>query len=337
MINLLENLSTRIVEMRKIAHVIWIGIGLVIVFLIVTYRGQIDTFFNSSSASNYLLIAIIVVEGLGNFFAYYMGKRDRVDDEKERHTHQLIENIFSKMADLHMVTEVDHKIYFSIPKPQEVIEEEEQYDYNVSEYWEITDLKRPYLDYALKHLEKYENIESSFKKLFELSKQHNDSLDNIKEEVKSKIKTIFETYFPHVREYNNNDKTGYNLQEITNALSDYLYVDSLDLPSENGEVHKGIRVSLEEVKQGEFFRIARIGYGETLITCKKQGEIDIKRLNDLLTQVCNDENIKKRFKEIISIYVECEKAFNFFGTEMGLFIERLRSGIKLKGKCELGL
>ncbi len=96
------------------------------------------------------------------------------DVKKERHKRDLINLIFSKLADLTMTEHSDGEISLELRKSEEQIQQEEAFEGDeVYEYYVIADLPEPQLTWAFEHLKEYPKIDNLLEELFTLTEKNN--------------------------------------------------------------------------------------------------------------------------------------------------------------------
>lgn len=285
----------------------------------------------SEYTDSYLFAGLIVLEVTLFFANNIIQNKKEIIDKRQKHAEELIEKIYSKLANLHII---DNNRYFElgVPKPLSVIEQEEEYEVDVSEYWDIPELEKPYLEWAFKHLEKYPELEKLLEKVFTSVKKNNEELDKADKLVKEKIKSIFKTHFPNIQEYDKSKNIGYEIEVISNELINHHYMESWDLPQEDPDYKW--EISCKEVyDENENRYYIKGGYNHVFVVCLEKNEINIPELNRILNSLGHDSNLRKEFTNILSLRLQCEETHNQFIEQMNMFIKELKSGVELKGVC----
>lgn len=281
---------------------------------------------------------LIIVEAVSFFAAQSLENKRHLETNRRQHADDLIKEILSRLAKITLGRDVDDKLYVELPKKEKNDDEEDDYDFGESDYEPIDKLPQPYYRMTLRHLEKYEQITDSQDATKKFAEKHNELLDKAKELVKNLIRETFNQNFPNIKESGRDSEYGYYLGRLTEDMSHYLYIKSENLPSLDPEDEKEDRkFSLREISEEPHTTNYMIGrYRDPFVVCSKKQEISFNRLNELLNTICTDEKIVEQFDEIVLIAKKCDNAHTSFHDEINLLIASLRSGVQLKGKCELG-
>jgi hypothetical protein len=268
------------------------------------FKNQVNGFFGTTYASNYLLIGLIIVEALNGFFAYLVEKKKRNEDKMERHRQDI-------MKQLEAFVTYSRIIYNEISLDQDDL------DY----------AKLPIHDKYIKHLQAYEDVWQSYS-------DAKKSVGEINGKIKNNIKECFRIAhekldsfhdLPDSDRFIGPEKPYFSSKKFSeDLLSNIEYLYNLETPMPILEIRPFGNSDYSYITNQHL----EVATGE---------REKLEKLLPILKQLQNDTKLHSLVKEIIELRKSLEnnialKKFNNLRTQ--LFSDLSLGQKNLRGRCD---
>lgn len=321
--------------MRKIIPITTIPAGIILAILVLLNSGNIDQFLGTTNTSNYLLIALIAVDGLGNFFTYYMGKKDRLAEKREKHSQEILIQPYEKLSRI-VIRENDEKLIKMLLPEQTHDEDNVHLDTLFNDLRDL-DLRLkevnndtiPYFKWALSHLEnkKYKPIYQYWKNIETEQHRFETSYRNLENKLREKIQAKLQESFPQFKEFDGENSPRY----ISDSISKTIY-HTFRHTTNNKKPN--FHLQINKFDSDSVFRL--MSDGSTLLQSPNKDDLKIDLLQETLVSIYYDEEIVKQIIDIMKIKGNAIETLSKFTNEMKSLVVNIKGGYVMKGKCELG-
>ena len=184
-----------------------------------------------------------------------------------------------------------------------------------------------YLDWGIKHLEKYDDIFKKWKKISNIQTSFNNKVSEIMKHVESKTKEKLEHEFPNFVESSGYSHSSYSTNNIVRSM-----FNMLEDVSHDKEPDTHIEPDYFEQEKMWFVRKD----GGTIFEGPEIKDLDEEKIQNVLGCCFGDEKINKKFLELDEFHKEANNVLKDMKPKLEKLIKFLRGGGMIEGKCELG-